>query len=68
MAKAISENKLHQQHSRMEMRFSSKEKLFLADEIKNLLQKSVKKKSQDKEGKFVSPMFLVPCDFKPEKA
>ena len=39
MDKAISENKLHQQHSRMEMRFSSKEKLFLADEIKNLLQR-----------------------------
>ena len=60
MDKEISHNKLHHHHKGMEMRFPSKEKLFLADEIKSLLQKGVIKKSQDEEGKFMSPMFLVP--------
>ena len=43
----------------MEMRFSSKEESFLADEIKNLQQKGVIKKSQHEEGEFISPIFLV---------
>ena len=56
----LSDNKLLQYHKGMEMRFSSKEKLFLACEIKNLLQKGVIKVSQRKEGEFLSPIFLVP--------
>ena len=43
----------------MEMRFSSKEELFLADEIKNLQQKGVIKESQHEEGEFISPIFLM---------
>ena len=42
------------------MRFSSKEEIFLADEIKNLLQKGVTKESQHEEEEFISPIFLVP--------
>ena len=42
------------------MKFSSKEELLLADEIKNLLQKDIIKKSQHKEGELISPIFLVP--------
>ena len=37
----FSDNKLPHYHKGMEMRFSFKEELFLADEIKNLLQKGV---------------------------
>ena len=44
----------------MEMRFSSKEELFSAEEIKNLLQKGVIKESQHEEGEFISPIFHVP--------
>ena len=44
----------------MEMKFSSKEQLVLADEIKNLLQKGVIKESQHEEGEFISPIFPVP--------
>ena len=40
------------------MRFSSKE-LFLAHEIKSLLQKGVTKESQPGKGEFISPIFLV---------
>ena len=42
------------------MKFSSKEELFLADEIKNLQQKGVIKESQHEEGEFISRIFLVP--------
>ena len=35
----FSDNKLPHYHKGMEMKFSSKEELFLADKIKNLLQK-----------------------------
>ena len=35
----FSDNKLPHHHKGMKMRFYSKEELFLADEIKNLLQK-----------------------------
>ena len=52
-------NKLPHKHKGMEMRFSSKEESFLADEIKNLQQKGVIKKSQHEEGEFISPIFLV---------
>ena len=41
----FSNNKLPHYHKGMEMRFSSKEKLFLACEIKNLLKKGVIKES-----------------------
>ena len=44
----------------MEMRFSSKEEVFLADEVKNFQQKGVIKESQQEEGGFISPIFLVP--------
>ena len=54
------DNKLPHYYKGMEMRFSSKEELFLADEIKNLLQKDVIKESQHKEGEFMSPIFLAP--------
>ena len=56
----FSDNKLPHYHKGMEMRFSSKEELFLADEIKNLQQKGVIKESQHEEGEFISPIFLVP--------
>ena len=56
----FSDNKLPHYHKGMEMRFSSKEELFLADEIKNLLRKGVIKESQHEEGEFISPIFLVP--------
>ena len=52
------DNKLLYYHERMEMRFSSKEKLFLAEETKNLLQKGVIKESQHGEGEFISQIFL----------
>ena len=42
----------------MEMRFSSKEELFLPDEIKNFQQKGVIKESQYEEGEFISPIFF----------
>ena len=51
--------KLPHYHNGLEMRFSSKEVLFLADEI-NLLQKGVIKESQHEEEEFTSPIFLVP--------
>ena len=41
----LSDKKLSHYHKGMEMRFFSKEKLFLADEIKNLLQKGAIKQS-----------------------
>ena len=44
----------------METRFSSKEKLLLANEIRNLFQKGIIKESQHEEGEFISPIFLVP--------
>ena len=44
----------------MEMRFFSKEELFLPDEIKNFPQKGVTKESQCEEGEFISPIFFVP--------
>ena len=56
----ISDNKLPHYHKGMETRFSSKEELFLACEIKNLLQKGVTKESQHEKGEFISPNFLVP--------
>ena len=40
------------------MRFSSKEELFLPDEIKNFQQKGVIKESQYEEGEFISPIFF----------
>ena len=56
----FSDNKLLHYYKGMEMRFSSKEELFLADEIKNLLQKAVIKESQHEKEEFRSPIFLVP--------
>ena len=56
----FSDNKLPHYYKGLEMRFSSKEELFLADEIKNLLQKAVIKESQHEQGEFISPIFLVP--------
>ena len=44
-----SDKKLPHYHKGMEMRFSSKEKMFSVDEIKNILRKGVKKESQGKE-------------------
>ena len=46
----FSDNKLPHYHKGMEMRFSSKEELFLACKIKNLLQEGVIKESQHEEG------------------
>ena len=60
----FSDNKLPHYHKRMEMRFFSKEELFLADEIKHLQQKVLIKEPQHEEGEIISPIFLVP---KPEK-
>ena len=54
----FSDNKLPHNQKGMEMRFSSKEELFFADEIKNLLQKGVIKESQHEEGEFVSQFSL----------
>ena len=45
----FSDNKLPNNHKGMKMRFSSKEELSLACEIKNLLQKGVIKESQHEE-------------------
>ena len=56
----FSDSKLPHYSKGMEIRLSSKEELFLADEIKNLLQKGVIKQSQHEEGEFISPIFLVP--------
>ena len=53
------DNKLPHYHKGMEMTFSSTEELFLASEIKSLLQKGVVKESQREEGEFISPIFLV---------
>ena len=55
----FSDNKLPHYHKGMDMRFSSKEELFLAHEIKSLLQKGVIKESQPGKGEFISPIFLV---------
>ena len=44
-----SDKKLPHYHKGMEMRFSSNEKMFSVDEIKNILRKGVKKESQGKE-------------------
>ena len=54
----FSDIKLPHYHKRMKVRFSSKE-FFLADEIKNLSQKDIKE-SQNKEGEFISSIFVVP--------
>ena len=56
----LSDNKLPHYHQGMEIWFSSKEELFLACEIKNLLQKGVIKESRHEEGEFISQIFLVP--------
>ena len=56
----FSYNKLPHYRKGMEMRFSSKEELILADEIKSFQQKGVIKESQHEEGEFISPIFLVP--------
>ena len=56
----FSDNKLSHYYKGMEMRFSSKEELFLACAIKNSLQKCVIRESQNEEGEFVSLIFLVP--------
>ena len=53
----FSYNKLPHYHKGMEIRFSSKEELFLAYKIKNSLQKGVIKKSQPEEGELI---FLEP--------
>ena len=53
----FSDNKLPHYHKGMKMMFSSKEELFLACEIKNLLQKGVTKESQHEEGEFIYPIF-----------
>ena len=42
----FSDKKLPYYHKGMEMRFSSKEELFLANEIKHLLQKGILKEPQ----------------------
>ena len=55
----FSDNKQPHYRKGREMRFSSKEELFLADKIKNLLQKGVVKESQHEEGEFISPIFLM---------
>ena len=54
----FSDNKLLHYHKGLEMRFNSKVELFLAGEIKNLVQKGVIKESQHEE-EFISPIFLV---------
>ena len=54
----FSDNKPPYNHKGMEMRFSSKEELFLADKIKNLQQKDVIKESQHEEGEFISQFSL----------
>ena len=41
-------------------KFSPKEEMFLSVEIKNLLRKGVIKESQHEEGKYISPIFLIP--------
>ena len=51
------DNKLPLYHKGVEMMLSSKEELFLACEIKNLLQKVVMKESQHEEGEFIYPIF-----------
>ena len=56
----FSDNKLPHYHKGMKVRFSSKEELYLACEIKHLLQKGFIKELQHKEGEFISPIFLVP--------
>ena len=56
----FTDNKLSHYHKGIEITFSSKEELFLADQIENLLQKGVIKESQHEEGEFTSPIFLVP--------
>ena len=59
----FSNNKLRHYHKGMEMRFSSKEELFLGCEIKKLLQKGVIKESQHDKGELISSIFLMPkCD------
>ena len=54
----FSDNKLLHYHKRLEMRFYSKEELFLAGKINNMVQKGVIKESQHEE-EFISPIFLV---------
>ena len=56
----FSDNKLPHYRKGREMRFSSTEELFLAEEIKNLLQKGVVKESHHEEGELTSPIFLMP--------
>ena len=56
----LSDNKLPHYHQGMEIRFSSKEELFLGRENKNLFQKGVIKESQHEKGEFISQIFLMP--------
>ena len=46
----VSDNKLPHYHKVLEMRFSSKEELLLAEEFKNFLQKGIIKESLHEEG------------------
>ena len=55
----ISDSKLPHYHKELEIRFSSKKELFLADGIKSLLQKGAIKESQHEEGEFISPILIV---------
>ena len=54
------DKKLPHYHKGMEMRFFSKEEMFLIGEIKYLLRKGITKESQDKESQLISPIFLEP--------
>ena len=56
----VSDNKLPHYHKVLEMRFSSKEELLLAEEFKNFLQKGIIKESLHEEGEFMSSILLVP--------
>ena len=55
----FSDSKLPHYHKELEIRFSSKKELFLADGIKSLLQKGAIKESQHEEGEFISPILIV---------
>ena len=55
----FSDNKLPHYHKGIEMRFSSKEELFLANEIKNLLQEGAIKELQHEEGEFNFPFAKI---------
>ena len=49
-----------QNYREVELKFSSKEKQFISNKIKNLLKKGVIKESQHEDGEFIFPIFLVP--------